>query len=200
MVATPPLDERLAGLALPGEAPRILLHCCCAPCSSYVLEYLSPFARITILFYNPNIIPCEEYDKRAAEIEKLLSGASLQNCVDILPVKYVPADFKTVAAPYWDEPEGGLRCRACFELRLGEAAKRAKEHGFKFFATTLSVSPHKDAALLGEIGAAMAEKHGVQFLHADFKKRGGYKRSVDLSKQYGLYRQSYCGCGISVDS
>jgi len=139
-------------------------------------------------------MPRDEYDKRLAEISKLLSQASYPNCVDLLHSDYDIADFEAVAMPFWDEPEGGRRCKACFELRLLEAAKRAKAEGCGHFTTTLSVGPRKDAVLLGEIGTRAAEAYGVSYLHSDFKKRGGCERSVELSKQYGLYRQSYCGC------
>lgn len=177
-----------------GETPRLLLHCCCAPCSSHVLEVLSPLFRITALFFNPNIRPREEYYRRAAEMEKLLSSAGFSNDVSLLIAGYEPSFFDAVAAPFPDEPEGGRRCRACFELRLGEAARLAGAGGYDYFATTLSVSPHKDAAVLNEIGCGLAEESGAAFLASDFKKRGGFQRSVDLSKQYGLYRQGYCGC------
>ena len=184
----------LKSIAPPGVTPRLLLHCCCAPCASYVLEYLSPFFDITVLFFNPNIRPREEFDKREAELHRLLGQAKYPNSVDAAACGYGGEAFESAAAPYWDEPEGGRRCSACFELRLGETAMQAKEGGYDYFASTLSVSPHKNAAALNRIGAAMSEKHGVRYLESDFKKRDGYKRSIDLSKQYGLYRQTYCGC------
>ena len=172
----------------------MLLHCCCAPCAGYAFEYLSPFYILTALFYNPNISPGEEFEKRAGEFEKLLKSAQYPNHVEVLMCGRDPGKFEAVAAPFSDEPEGGLRCRLCFELRLGETADRAKKGGYDCFATTLSVSPHKNALILGEIGESLAEKHGVSYQHLDLKKRGGYKRSVELSKLYGLYRQNYCGC------
>ena len=192
-VLIPPGDEFDAILSS-GITPRLLLHCCCAPCASYVIEYLSPLFLITALFYNPNIQAREEYDKRAAELRKLLMIAEYPSEVEMEISDYEAASFEDAAAPFWDEPEGGRRCRACFELRLGATASRAKKGGFEFFASTLSVSPHKNAALLNDIGGAFAEKYGVNYLHSDFKKRNGYSRSVELSKQYGLYRQNYCGC------
>ena len=191
------LDNELVRISLSGKLPRLLLHCCCAPCASYVLECLSSVFSITLLFYNPNIQSREEYDKREAELEKLLNEAGYKGKVKQLACDYDNAAFSSAAGPFWDEPEGGKRCEACFTLRLGEAAKRAKEGGFDYFATTLSVSPHKDASRLNEIGTAMAEEYEVKYLSADFKKRDGYKRSVELSKQYGLYRQSYCGCIVT---
>jgi len=192
--AISPLEEKLTKIASSGETPRLLLHCCCAPCASYVLEYLSPFFKITALFFNPNVKPREEYDKRSMELYRLVSHAGYPNHVDAAVCEYDANAFDAVAAPYSDEPEGGRRCRACFELRLGKAAQQARVNEYEYFTTTLSVSPHKDAELLNEIGNQFAKQFGVEYLLSDFKKRGGYSRSVELSKQYGLYRQNYCGC------
>ena len=188
------LDIELLEIQSSGRAPRLLLHCCCAPCASYVLEYLTPFFVTTILYYNPNIFPAEEYDKRAGEFQKLLTLSNYPNNVGIVVDGYDHKTFETAAMPFWEEPEGGRRCKACFELRLKETAKRAKEKKYEYFATTLSVSPHKNAAALNEIGSGLAGEFGVRYLNADFKKKDGYRRSVELSKQYGLYRQPYCGC------
>ena len=176
------------------KIPRLLLHCCCAPCASYVLEFLSPLFDITVIFYNPNIRPGEEYQKRKSELHRLLSLVVYPNRVDMIDCGYCTEDFEDAARLFWKEPEGGRRCRACFRLRLEETAKRAKSGEFDYFTTTLSVSPHKDAALLNEIGSELAIEYGVEYLYSNFKKRDGYKRSIELSKQYGLYRQSYCGC------
>lgn len=181
-----------------GDVPRLLLHCCCAPCASYALEYLTPFYLVTILFFNPNIHPREEYNKRAEELTKLLSLAVYPNPVEKLIVEYDPAAFESAAEPFLFEPEGGERCRICFRLRLAETAARAKAGEFDFFATTLTVSPHKAAPVINEIGDLEAESRNVKYLRSDFKKRDGYKRSVELSKQYGLYRQQYCGCRSSL--
>ena len=189
-----PLEKKLDEIASSGETPRLLLHCCCAPCASYVLEYLSPFFMITALFFNPNISPFEEHDKRAAELEKLLDLAEYPNRVDLIVVDYDPFSFREAAMPFWDEPEGGQRCRACYEIRLRETARFAEVLGLDYFATTLSVSPHKDAALINELGGRLAMLYGGKYLFSDFKKNDGYKRSVELSKEHGLYRQSYCGC------
>ena len=174
--------------------PKLLLHCCCAPCASYVIEFLSPLYLITALFFNPNIRPREEYDLREGELRKLLTLAAPDDRVDMLETLYEGDAFEAAAAPYWDEPEGGGRCRACFELRLGETAALAAKHGFDCFATTLTVSPHKPAQIINDVGGAAAELYGVDYLPSDFKKRDGYKRSIELSRQYGLYRQRYCGC------
>ena len=194
------LGDELGAILTAGKTPRILLHCCCAPCACYVLEYLSPLFEITVFFYNPNIRPREEYDKREAELVRLLSLAEYQNSAQIIKTDYGFSSFDAVAEPFLDEPEGGRRCRACFELRLSETARRAKEDSFEYFATTLSVSPHKNAKLLNEIGGELEGEYGVKYLHADFKKRNGYMRSVELSKQFGLYRQSYCGCAVKVEN
>ena len=189
-----PLDKTLAEIASSGTTPRILLHCCCAPCASSVLEYLSPLFRITMLLYNPNILPREEHDKRNGEFQKLLSLASLSNDADVITAEYDAAVFQAAAMPFWDEPEGGMRCRACIGLRLEETAARAKAGRYDYFATTLTVSPHKNAALINDIGDKFDAKYSIKYLRSDFKKRDGYKRSIELSKQYSLYRQPYCGC------
>ena len=193
--ATLPIDAELAKIALAGKTCRLLLHCCCAPCASYVLEYLSPVFDITAFFCNPNIRPRGEYDKRAGEFEKLPIADGYPNSVELYVCKYEPAAYEAAEAPYIGEPEGGLRCRSCFDVRLREAAIFAKNHGYDYFVTTLSVSPHKNAAVLNETGERLAGEYGVRYLNSDFKKRDGYRRSVLLSQRYGLYRQSYCGCG-----
>ena len=189
-------DEKHATIELPGKTPQLLLHCCCAPCASYVLEYLSPLFEITILFYNPNIRPREEYEKRQAEFQRLLSLAVYPNRIDILDCAYDAGAYDAAALPFLEEPEGGRRCRACFELRLGETAKQAGDGGYDYFATTLSVSPHKDAVVLNEVGGSLAEEYGIKYLYSNFKKHNGYKRSIELSKRFNLYRQSYCGCVV----
>jgi len=189
-----PLEARLDMIASSGKRPRLLLHCCCAPCTSYVLECLSPFFEITLFFYNPNIDSGEEYDKRANEFKKLPLADGYLDTIGVHVCQYDPDTFLSMATPMKNEPEGGVRCRFCFEFRLEATAKFAKKHGFDYFTTTLSVSPHKNAALLNELGGKTAGVHAVSYLSADFKKRGGYLRSVELSRQYGLYRQSYCGC------
>ena len=194
MDAGMPQSGALPAIAPSGKLPTLLLHCCCGPCSSSVLEVSSPFYEIAAFFYNPNIMPKEEHDKRAESFRKLLSQAQYPNRVDLIEHGYSPADFENACSPFWDQLEGAKRCTACFELRLGKAAMCCASLGYSCFTTTLSVSPHKDAALLGEVGRRVALKHGVSYLHLDAKKRGGFARSVELSKQYGLYRQSYCGC------
>ena len=190
------LNDELENVRSSGMMPTLMLHCCCAPCASYVLELLTPFFIITVLYYNPNIFPREEYDKRAGEMQKLLRLAEYPSSVDII-VSDCDRDrevFSCMVSSYPDEPEGGRRCGACYELRLRETATRAKRDGYEFFSTTLSVSPHKNAVQLNKIGTGLAEEIGVKYLGADFKKKDGYKRSVELSRQYDLYRQTYCGC------
>ena len=191
------LDKTLADLEKSGERPTLLLHACCAPCSSYVLEYLSKYFKITLFFYNPNISPESEYSMRLCELERFLRDTGLDGEVTILPSKYEPERFFHVARGLEDVPEGGERCEKCFELRLEESASAAKDGGFDYFTTTLSISPHKNAELLAKIGEDTSKKYGVKYLYSDFKKKGGYLRSCRLSEEYGLYRQDYCGCVYS---
>lgn len=188
------LDKTLAEIGKSGERPTLLLHACCAPCSSYVLEYLSKYFKITLFFYNPNISPEAEYNTRLRELERFVKDAGLAVEVDILPSKYEPERFFEIAKGFEDAPEGGERCERCFRLRLEESAIAAKNGGFDYFTTTLSISPHKNAELLAKIGEDMSKKYGVKYLYSDFKKKGGYLRSCKLSEQYGLYRQDFCGC------
>lgn len=177
--------------------PRLLLHCCCAPCSSYVLEYLSRFFEITCLFYNPNISPAEEYEKRAEELRRLISEQPHKNPVSIIVEKYNPQDFFAAVKGYEHIKEGGERCFRCYRLRLEMAAKYAKEYNFDYFCSTLSISPLKNARKLNEIGEELSEIYKISHLPNDFKKKGGYKRSIELSAEYDLYRQNFCGCVFS---
>ena len=177
--------------------PRLLLHCCCAPCSSYVLEYLSRFFEINCLFYNPNISPAEEYEKRAEELRRLISEQPHKNPVSIIVEKYNPKDFFAAVKGYEHIKEGGERCFRCYRLRLEMAAKYAKEYNFDYFCSTLSISPLKNARKLNEIGEELSEIYKISHLPNDFKKKGGYKRSIELSAEYDLYRQNYCGCVFS---
>ncbi len=184
--------------ALPeGARPRLLLQSCCGPCSSYVLEALTPFFRVTVLYYNPNIQPREEYELRLANQRKIIDALPTPTAVDLLECPYDGERYDQAVRGLESEPEGGQRCTVCFRLRLEETARLAKENGFDWFCTTLTVSPHKDADRLNRIGAELGERYGVPFLPSDFKKREGYKRSIELSKAYGLYRQDYCGCLFS---
>ena len=179
------------------RVPRLLLHSCCAPCSSYVLEYLSDYFEITVFYYNPNISPAEEYEKRAAEQKHLIQELPAKHPIHLVVGAYEPERFYAVSRGLEMVPEGGERCFQCFRLRLEEAAKMAAEGGFDYFATTLTISPLKNAQKLNEIGEELSEIYKVEHLPSDFKKKNGYKRSVELSAQYGLYRQNYCGCVFS---
>lgn len=190
-------DEMIERLTGDGSVPELLIHSCCAPCSSYVLEYLSRYFDLTVFYYNPNISPEEEYEKRVSELERLVREMPFSNRVRVIRGKYDPDRFYQAAKGLEDVPEGGERCRRCFELRLDEAARMTRELGIPLFTTTLTISPLKDAALLNEIGARAAERHGVAFLPSDFKKKNGYLRSIELSKEYHLYRQNFCGCVYS---
>ena len=185
-------DKCISSLA-PGQKPALLLQSCCGPCSSYVLEYLTQHFDVTVLYYNPNIQPEAEYEKRLFYQREVLKHipAKLIECT------YDGAAFEKIAAGYEGEPEGGARCTRCFLLRLEETAKRAKAGGFDFFCTTLTVSPHKDAERINRIGGELGEKYGVRWLPSDFKKRNGYLRSIQLAKEFELYRQDWCGCGYS---
>ena len=183
--------------ALSGAKPTLLLHACCAPCSSYVLESIAEYFDITLLFYNPNITPKEEYLKRYDELKRLLREADFASGVKTLECRYDEGEFFSIAKGLEELPEGSERCFRCYRLRLEETAKTAREHGFDYFATTLSISPYKNSRKLAEISMQLAEQYGVKWLPSDFKKRGGYKRSIELSHEYGLYRQNYCGCVFS---
>ncbi len=188
------------------SAKRLFLHSCCAPCSSYVLEYLCSYFHITVFYFNPNISSSEEYRKRVEEQKRLIhvyngemaAGVREGYPIEIVEGDYEPQRFFQAAKGYEDCPEGGERCFRCFDLRLRETVKRAKEAGADFFCTTLTISPLKNARKLNEIGMALSKEYGVPWLPSDFKKRNGYKRSVELSAEYGLYRQNYCGCGYSL--
>lgn len=180
-----------------GVVPKLLLHACCAPCSSYCLEYLSNFFEITVFYYNPNISLKEEYEYRLCEEKRLISLMEFKNPVNIVYGEYNPNDFYTAVKGLEKEPEGGKRCEKCFRLRLEASAKEAEKLGCDYFATTLTISPLKNAQLINTIGEEKGQKYGVKWLYSDFKKKEGYKRSIILSKKYELYRQNYCGCIFS---
>ena len=191
-------DKRIGEIIRQGKRPTLLLHSCCGPCSTYVLEYLSEHFDITLLFHNPNIFPEEEYLKRLETQLEVLEKSTSSASVKIIDLPYNHDEFLHSSKGFEGEPEGGLRCVECFRLRMETAARIAKEKSFDFFTTTLSVSPHKNAMILNELGKELSEKYGVEYLYSDFKKREGYKRSIELSKEYGLYRQEYCGCEFSL--
>lgn len=188
------LDEQLHTVSLFSQKPTLLLHACCAPCSSYVLEYLSNYFNITLYFYNPNIAPFEEYQFRANELIRLVSEMNLSDQVKIIIPEYTPDEFTKIAVGKEEQPERGLRCTDCYFLRLQKSFEYAETNHFDFFSTTLSISPHKDAVRLNNIGLKLSENSSVQWLYSDFKKKNGYKRSIELSEKYNLYRQNYCGC------
>ncbi len=194
--------ERMIGGLERGEngvpgTPSLLLHSCCGPCSSSVIERLSRHFRITVFYYNPNIDERDEYEKRAAEQRRLLEEMETPLPVAFLAGEYESEDFLAFARGMAGEPEGGERCTACYALRINRTAKEAADRGFAYFATTLSVSPLKDAARINRLGFAAAETYGARWLPSDFKKRDGYRRSIELSREYCLYRQEYCGCTYS---
>lgn len=203
------LEEEIEKLQRQEMTPTLLLHSCCAPCSSYVLEYLSRYFKITVLYYNPNIYPPEEYWKRVKEQKNFIQrfsehvlegenkGAFTFHPIDFIEGSFEQDRFYELVKGLEDVPEGGGRCFLCYELRLREAAEYARRMDMDYFTTTLSISPLKNAGKLNEIGERLADEYGISYLCSDFKKKDGYKRSVELSKEYGMYRQDYCGCVFS---
>ena len=191
------LDKVIESLSQQEKVPTLLLHSCCAPCSSYVLEYLSNYFGITVFYYNPNIYPDEEYEMRVREQQRFIRAFQAKHPIDFIEGAYDKERFYEMARGLETVPEGGQRCVQCYELRLREAGELAKARGFDYFTTTLSISPMKNAEKLNEIGLRLAEELGVAYLCSDFKKRNGYKRSTELSREYGMYRQDYCGCVYS---
>lgn len=191
------LDKELDKIIESGTTPTLLLHSCCAPCSSYVLEYLSEYFKITVFYYNPNITERAEYEKRINEQKRLISELGTKNPISFIEGEYSPERFFEISRGLEKAKEGGERCFKCYELRLTEAGMIAKEKGFDFFTTTLSISPLKNAEKLNSIGKEVSEKTGIPYLFSDFKKKEGYKRSIVLSAKYNLYRQNYCGCIFS---
>ena len=185
------LDKTIEELDCP---KTLLLHSCCAPCSSYVLEYLSQYFEITVLYYNPNITYEEEYAYRKSEQKRLIGAMQPKYPIKFMDCDYDPMNFFTAVKGHEKEPEGGARCKICFEMRLRKTAELAEKNGFDYFTTTLTISPLKNAELINEIGNKLSAEYGVKYLNSDFKKRNGYKRSIELSKEYDLYRQDYCGC------
>ena len=188
------LDKQIANIKEQGLLPKLLLHSCCAPCSSYVLECLSECFDITIYYYNPNISPKEEFDKRIEEQKRLINSLPVKNKISFISGEYENDKYENMIKGLEEQPEGGSRCHLCYKLRLEETAKLAKKQGFDYFTTTLSISPYKNSKVLNEIGEELGKTYHINYLYADFKKKDGYKRSIELSKIYGLYRQDYCGC------
>ncbi len=191
------LDSIIDDIIKSNLCPSLLMHSCCAPCSSYCLSYLAEYFSITVLYYNPNISPEEEYSKRVHEQIRLIKELPAKNKISFVEGKYEPLKFFKMAEGMENMPEGGERCFKCYEMRQREAATYASLNNFDYFTTTLSVSPHKNAQMLNEIGLKLQQEYGVKYLVSDFKKRGGYQKSIQYSKEYCLYRQNYCGCIFS---
>ncbi len=191
------LDKELENVKKSGKVPKLLLHSCCAPCSSYVLEYLSNYFYITILFYNPNIELETEYLKRKAEQIRLMSSLNTKYPIAFLDCDYNAEEFYSSIKGFENEKEGGKRCFACYELRLQRTAEIAKINSLEYFCTSLTISPLKNSKKINEIGKNLEKQYRIKFLKSDFKKKEGYKRSIELSKLYNLYRQNYCGCIFS---
>lgn len=192
------MEKTIAALEAAGEHPRLLLHACCAPCSSATLERLARHFELTILYYNPNIYPPEEYHRREAELERFVRDAGYADQgIRVVELPYRPEEFYEAVRGLEQEPERGERCTVCYRMRLEQAARWAREHGFSWFTTTLSISPVKDPVRLNAIGCELAEQYGLRYLVSEFRKKDGYKRSLTLSTEYGLYRQTYCGCVFS---
>lgn len=191
------LEEIIRRNEASGAIPKLLLHVCCAPCSSYCLEYLTPHFDVAVFYYNPNIDSEQEYLRRAEEERRLLRELPLGRPVRFLEGPYEPERFHLMAEGHEREAEGGERCGLCYELRLRKTAETALRLGFQFFTTTLTISPLKSAERLNSIGEKVGKERGLPFLPSDFKKKDGYRRSVELSRLHGLYRQDYCGCSYS---
>lgn len=191
------LEKILEGLEQDAKVPRLLLHSCCAPCSSYCIEYLSRYFEITVFYYNPNISQREEYEKRAGEQIRLIGAMQTLHPVDYRVAGFAPETYFEAVRGLEQCPEGGERCFACYEMRLRAAAKAAQQGGYDYFTTTLTISPLKNSEKINEIGLRLGREYKTAYLVSDFKKREGYKRSVELSREYGLYRQNYCGCVFS---
>lgn len=191
------MERELKRIEAQGVRPRLLLHSCCAPCSSYVLELLNRHFDITVFYYNPNIAPEEEFRYRAEEQRRLIEQLPHEGEMTLKVGDYDADIFETLAKGLEEVPEGGERCTRCFRLRLGKTAQMARDGGYDYFTTTLSISPLKDAQRLNTIGGELAQQYGVPYLFSDFKKKNGYRRSCELSQIYGLYRQDYCGCVYS---
>lgn len=182
------------------QKPTLLLHACCGPCSSYVLEYLNKYFDITILYYNPNIYPESEYYRRKDELKKFLTEFKLDSTIKLVEDDYIPDEYYSAIKGQEELGEKSKRCYTCYQLRLERAARYAKKYDFDYFTTTLSISPYKISEWINEIGGNLEKEYNVKYLYADFKKKNGYKRSLELSSEYGLYRQDYCGCKFSKEA
>lgn len=192
------MEEQLYKIEKSGYTPRLLLHSCCGPCSSYVISYLTDYFHLDVIYYNPNIYPEDEYVHRKNEQIRLIEELETKNKLSFLDSEYEPDIFNSIAMGFEDEREGGLRCGECIKQRLEKTALYASKHGYDYFTTTLSVSPHKNAQLINILGFELEEKYGVSYLPADFKKKGGFLKSIEIAKEHELYRQDYCGCKYSL--
>ena len=192
-------EEEISKASAGERVPSVLLHSCCAPCSSYCIEYLSQYFHVTVFYYNPNIYPDSEYYHRVKEQQEFINRFPAKYPVGFIEGDFDTQEFYKAAKGLENEPERGARCTECFKLRLGRTAEMASEKRFDYFTSTLTISPMKDAALLNQIGSEMGEAHGVKWLPSDFKKKNGYLRSCELSREYGIYRQDYCGCVFSYE-
>ena len=190
------LENELESLT---ETKKLLLHACCGPCSSYVIEYLSNYFEITILYYNPNIYPEEEYNRRLEELKTYLPKRNYKNKIELVELPYEPKEYYSAVKGLELLGEKSERCYECYKLRMKEAAKYAKENKFDYFTTTLSISPYKISSWINEIGELLEKEYDIKYLYADFKKKNGYKRSLELSKEFDMYRQDYCGCSFSLN-
>lgn len=193
------LDETLLNLENQNITPKLLLHACCAPCSSYVIEYLSKYFEITIYYYNPNIFPESEYARRMNELKNFLKQYKTINKVQLIEEEYIPDEYHKSVKGLEKLGERSERCYKCYELRMKKSCIYAKKNNFDYFTTTLSISPYKNSAWINEIGKKLSEEYNIKYLYSDFKKKNGYKRSLELSKEYNLYRQDYCGCVYSKE-
>ena len=192
------LDKTLKEIIESGRKPKLLLHVCCAPCSSYVLEYLNSYFDITVFYYNPNISSINEYNKRLDEEIRFVKEYPFKNKIVVINGDYDNKEFEKTISGLEHEKEGGARCFKCYRLRLEKSAQYAKDNNFDYFTTTLTISPYKNSNVINEIGNELSFQYGIKYLFSDFKKKNGYKRSIELSHEYNLYRQDYCGCKYSV--
>lgn len=192
------MEEELDRIENSGETPKLLLHSCCGPCSSYVISYLTEYFNLDVIYYNPNIYPADEYMHRKNEQIRLIEELKTKNNLGFIDSEYDPEVFDLLAKGLEDEREGGLRCGECIKQRLEETAIYASGHGYDYFTTTLSVSPHKNSQLINKLGYELEEKYGISYLPADFKKKGGFLKSIEMAKEHELYRQDYCGCRYSL--
>ncbi len=193
------LEKLISEVCSDGKRPVVFLHSCCGPCSSYVLEYLTQYFDVLLYFYNPNIHPAEEYNKRLDAQKKVIENIPFSGSVKIIEGEYIPKDFFDAVKGFETEPEGGLRCEKCIEMRMKDTALKAIEYRTDFFATTLTVSPHKNALYINKTGNSIENEHNIRYLMSDFKKKNGYKRSIELCREYDIYRQNYCGCIYSIN-